>query len=82
MANLNVTNCYCIFDSVKGTYDFPFGSVNDASALRAMESMFARSPELKASRNDFHLYKVGTFDFTTGAVVPCEIVEVVMPNEE
>lgn len=76
--NLNVNGLYSIYDVVKKTFDHPYCAVNDETAYRGMESMFARSPELRQTRNDFKLYKVGTFDFTNGAIDFIEPTEIVI----
>lgn len=80
--NLNVNWLYSIFDTVKKTFDPPFCAVNDESAFRGMETMFARSPELRATRNDFKLFKVGCFNFIDGSIDFIEPVEINVNGED
>lgn len=57
---------YTIYDSVAEIFNRPFVDHNDASATRAFE----RSLESNPNKNDYSLYRIGTYDDESGMVTP------------
>lgn len=58
------TNLYSAFDSVAEVFHRPFTEVNDKTAIRA----FSSSLEDNKNKNDYTLYKIGTFDDNNGNI--------------
>ncbi|QXP08113.1 MAG: nonstructural protein [Arizlama microvirus] len=66
---MNNANAYSILDTKSKIYNNPHFLINDAVAIRQFglivndkESIISKYPE------DFRLYRVGTFDMSTGKI--------------
>lgn len=68
-----VVNVYCVFDKLGETMFPPFTNPSDIEACRIFAHMFTQRPDMVVG--EFALLKVGTFDNSTGGLVPSEIVE-------
>lgn len=66
-----IENLYSVFDSKTGVFCRPFIHLNDQSALRDFAHA-ASDPEVNIGKypEDFSLFRVATFCFRTGAIVP------------
>lgn len=60
------TNIYAAYDAIPEIFHRPFVEINDKSASRA----FTSSLEDNKNKNDYTLYKIGTFDDSTGTIEP------------
>lgn len=58
---------YSMFDCVAQSYSSPFGSKNDATATRELKR-FCQVNRFDFS--EFRLYNVGSFDDSTGVIIP------------
>lgn len=63
-------NLYAVRD-LKGAFGFPTTAQNDAIAMRSFESQIEQAHnELFTHRNDFQLYRIGTYDMEHAKIVP------------
>lgn len=68
-----LVNVYAMRD-LKSNFMSPTVSMNDPVAMRSFESAVQLSEgELFTHRNDFQLYRIGTFDLEKGKLVPEEL---------
>lgn len=82
-----VKTIYAVFDSVADTFAPPFTLNNDAEALRGFAGV-AANPDTAVHNHpqDFHLYRLGTYDVRTGVITPdtptrmCSAHEILRPN--
>ena len=60
---------FSIHDKATQAFNQPFFMLTNSEAIRAFQNM-ARDPDSQISKNplDFHLYRLGTYDNTTGEV--------------
>lgn len=66
-------NVYAMRD-IKSNFMQPTVSMNDAVAMRSFESAIESSHgELFTHRNDFQLYRLGTYDMEKGKLTPEEL---------
>lgn len=63
-----MNNIYTMRDRKSGIYGNPFISYNDKCAVRDFDA-FCNLPHNKYLAEDMELYKLGTFDSTTGEIV-------------
>ncbi|AXH76890.1 MAG: nonstructural protein [Microviridae sp.] len=62
---------FSVFDSKASTFCIPFVSQNDSTALRDFAHAASdRNLEIGKYPTDFSLFRIGSFDKTTGVVVP------------
>lgn len=75
---MQTTNMYVIRDGVAEAYLAPFFFDNDLMAIRAFASLINTEGHLFGdSPQDFHLYRVGTFDVHDGGFVVDEPIQVI-----
>lgn len=60
-------NLYTMYDRKSGIYGSPFVSHNDKTATRDFDS-FCALPQNKYLSADMELYKLGTFNSSTGEI--------------
>lgn len=71
-----IVSIYCIFDTVAVNHGQPFVAVNNAVAERmVMQAMGDAMSKLRASPQDFELVCIGTFDDSSGRIVPLDSPE-------
>lgn len=79
---MSVQNIYSLYDTVDCAYTQPFYFARtDASIARQLTAMFANEAKRAVERgvsapdiNEYRLYKLATFDDSTGELVPVERV--------
>lgn len=65
----------CIYDSKAEAYMSPFVMRSDGEAIRAFGDAVAKGgTPMSDHPEDYHLYRVGTFDQQSGLIVPCDKV--------
>lgn len=76
------TNLYAVYDFKAECYGAPFLMQKDVLAQRAFGSL-VNDPQSKVHQypGDFKLYRIGTFDDTTGLVVSTEFVSLGVGSE-
>lgn len=75
-------NVYAMRD-LKSNFMSPTVSVNDAVAMRSFESAIESSHnELFTHRNDFQLYRIGTYDMDKGQLIPEELPVLVCEGKD
>lgn len=71
---------YSVFDRIAGLYSEPFIQTSDATAIRFFRYRMSQSSMVSA---DCALYRLGSYDSSTGTIVPYEHPEFVENyNEE
>lgn len=73
-----IENLYAILDSKSQAFQPPFATSNDETAKRMFASFTHQVPTMANHPEDFILYKVGTFDDSTGAVAAASPIELVV----
>ena len=64
---------FSVYDKVLGEYMTPFFAKNVGLALRSFQDLVRDNRSVVAQHPaDFVLYQIGTFEGTSGALVPCE----------
>lgn len=63
-----ILNVYSIFDSRSSIYAHPFYFALDTLAHRACIQLLGSNPLITSHPQDFTLYKIGTFDDTSGVI--------------
>lgn len=78
-----VDSIYSIFDTCSLSYDAPFLSVNDGTAIRYVkDALIMRDSLLRRHPEDYQLYKLGSLDKSSGVIYPSKIpVRVACLNE-
>lgn len=62
-------NMYCLKDTLT-CFQNPFLSINDNTAIRDIKLAYSMANDVEKNKaKDFQLFKVGTFDEDTGALV-------------
>lgn len=66
-------NFYCAFDSKAGAFMRAFLMASDGEAMRAFSDLVNDHATLCGMHpDDFTLYKIGSYDDSSGAIVPCK----------
>jgi hypothetical protein len=77
-----IVNVYAMRD-LKSNFMSPTVSVNDAVAMRSFESAIESSNnELFTHRNDFQLYRIGTYDMDKGQLIPEDLPVLVCEGKD
>lgn len=76
-------NLYSIYDRVSGIYSCPLLMDNDGVAKRHFPYICKSQPQFQMYPDDLELYRLGSYDNTSGAIVPEEKPVFLMryPNE-
>lgn len=66
-----VDGIYSIFDVCSDMFDAPILAINDGSAIRYMkDAVNGRDTLLSRHPEDYQLFKIGSFDKSTGTIYP------------
>ena len=68
---------YSMRDSVSGLYNSPTFEQDDAIAVRSFRFAVNKNDFLQFNAKDVDLYRIGTFDNTTGVLEPCDPAKLV-----
>lgn len=68
-------NVYTIFDCTSEEYTLPFYQKNDKCAVRAFLFQMNK-PDFVNCRNEFKLFRIGSFDSDTGVLISSDPFEV------
>lgn len=76
-----IFNCYSLFDSVDGAYGTIMLHRSDARAAKTVSDTFTMKNKEASAKGypetpitDYRLYKVGSFDDTSGSLLSCDPV--------
>nr|UXQ88062.1 MAG: nonstructural protein [Microvirus sp.] len=61
---------YSVQDIKLKSFDSPFPSANDDTAMRLFRRMVENIPTMKDNPEDFKLYNIGAYDLDTGELLP------------
>ena len=67
-----ILNKYTIFDSALEAYHQDYSLENDAIALRQFADMANEETQIAKNPEDYSLWRIGTFETTTGKLTPEE----------
>jgi hypothetical protein len=61
-----ITQLYAIYDDKAKIFNKPFYQINEAVAERTARMLLSDNKDIAFSPSDFTMYRMGTFDDTTG----------------
>lgn len=68
---------------LKSNFMQPTVSTNDAVAMRSFESAIEQSSgELFTHRNDFQLFRIGSYDLDNGKLIPEDLPVLIMDGKD
>jgi hypothetical protein len=67
-----ILNQYTIYDSAHEAYYQPHSFENDALSLRQFADIANEDTQIAKNPEDYSLWKIGTFETTTGELTPQE----------
>ena len=65
-----ILNKYTIYDSALEAYHQDYSLENDAKALRQFADMAKEETQIAKNPEDYSLFRIGTFETTTGELTP------------